>query len=487
VTLENSLRRAVAHIFYKNSRVTDTVVTKTSYREGQMLGMSAQRTAICMILSASLASCASQGQSSTAPMPPLARATDRGFLQRDALPTPIQHVIIIFQENRTPDYLFQGIPGADIATKAFDSEGQWVPLHQVSLAAGYDLGHGHGSFLKDYDNGKLDGFDRGMPPGEHLRPYGYAPPAEVKPYHEIALQYVLADHMFQSNQGPSFPAHFYIIAGRATDSALKPDIVAENPHDAVTGRGAPGGCDVPTTIVVDTINAASGSPGPQIYPCLDPLTLSDLLDAKGVSWRYYQNHAGAGLWRIYDAVRHVRYGPDYANVKWPSPRILTDIASGNLAGVTWVMPGDPWSDHAGHVSTTKGPAWVAAIVNAIGESKYWKNTAIFVTWDDWGGWYDHVKPPIDNYYELGLRVPLLVISPYAKRGYVSKAQHEFGSILAFTEETFGIPKGALQSSDRRADDLMDAFDFAQKPRSFYPIPSQPFFPGPNSDIDIEDP
>jgi phospholipase C len=123
----------------------------------------------------------------------------------------------------------------------------------------------------------------------------------------------------------------------------------------------------------------------------------------------------------------------------------------------------------------------------VGESRYWKTTAIFVTWDDWGGWYDHVKPPILNHDELGFRVPLLVISPYARHGYVSKVRHEFGSILAFAEETFGIPKGSLKSTDGRADDLMDAFDFTKPPRVFKRIPAPKFDPGSNLDLDAEDP
>jgi phospholipase C len=129
---------------------------------------------------------------------------------------------------------------------------------------------------------------------------------------------------------------------------------------------------------------------------------------------------------------------------------------------------------------------VAAIVNAIGTSPLWNTTAIFITWDDWGGWYDHVPPQRYNHYELGIRVPLVVVSPYAKHGYVSKAQHEFGSILAFTEETFGIPKGALHSTDGRADDLMDAFDFSQRPRTFTKIKAPRFHPGPKGAYD-EDP
>ncbi len=403
------------------------------------------------------------------------------------MPIPIRHVVIVFQENRTPDYLFQGLPGADISKTAIDSQGQPVRLRPVSLAAGYDLAHGHDSFVSDYDDGKMDGFDRGLPQKIHLRPFGYAPLSEVKPYHDMATQYVFGDHMFESNEGPSFPAHLYIISGRATDAALAPYYVAANPRVGDTKQGAPGGCDAPRTTTVETIDPQSGSAGPTPFPCFDPLVLSDLLDRKGVSWRYYQQTDGAGLWHAYDAVRHVRNGHDYANVVWPSTTVLTDIAQGRLADLSWIMPGDTWSDHAGKHGTAKGPSWVAAIVNAIGQSAYWKDTAIFVTWDDWGGWYDHVAPPIDNYYELGLRVPLIVIAPYARRGYVSKKQHEFASILAFTEETFGIPKGSLHGSDERADDLTDAFDFTQKARAFKRIDAPPFRPGADAGLDEEDP
>jgi phospholipase C len=198
--------------------------------------------------------------------------------------------------------------------------------------------------------------------------------------------------------------------------------------------------------------------------------LGDLLDGKGVSWRYYQHQLGSGLWHALDAVRHVRYGPDYANVVTPPQKILSDISNGRLEKVSWVMPSDAQhSDHSGSKGAG-GPSWVAAIVNKLGASKYWNHVAIFVTWDDWGGWYDHVPPPqMGNYYELGFRVPLVVISPYAKVAYVSHTQYEFGSILAFAEETYGIPKGSLGSTDVRANDLMDAFDFSQSPRPYVQI------------------
>jgi phospholipase C len=293
--------------------------------------------------------------------------------------------------------------------------------------------------------------------------------------------------MFQSNQGPSFPAHLYMISGTATDPSLFPYMVAENGENSVTGNAASAGCDAAKTTIVKTVNRVTGLLGPSPFPCFDRPALSDFLDAKGVPWRYYQSGSGAGWWHAFDAIRHVRYGPDYANVVWPSGTVLQDIASRRLAGVSWVMPADAWSDHPGKHSTTGGPVWVAAVVNAIGQSAYWNSTAIFITWDDWGGWYDHVKPPIKNAYELGFRVPLVVISPYARPRYVSKVDHEFGSILAFTEETFDISKGALGATDRRADDLRDAFDFTQKPRHFKRIAAPRFDPAQTIDFGEEDP
>jgi len=134
--------------------------------------------------------------------------------------------------------------------------------------------------------------------------------------------------------------------------------------------------------------------------------------------------------------------------------------------VSWITPTCANSDHAGCGSNT-GPSWVASLVNAIGKSPYWSSTAIFIFWDDYGGWYDDVPPPLVDYDGLGIRVPLLVISPYAKRGYVSHTQYEHGSILQFAEDRFGLPR--LAASDTRANSLDDCFDFNAPPRPFVPI------------------
>jgi phospholipase C len=409
-----------------------------------------------------------------------------------SLPTPIAHIVIIVQENRTPDYLFNGMLayGANIATSAVDSQGQVVALKPISLAAPYDLGHGHGSFIDDCDmqpsnTCKMDGFDKHIPPKYHLRPFGYAPQSEVQPYLDMATQYVFADNMFQTNQAGSFPAHQYMISGDASGEPATADGISSEPFSSKTGGQRPAGCDAPKLSVVNTIDPGTGSPGPTPFPCFERPTLSDLLDGQGVSWKYYQEGLGAGGWHAPDAISHIRYGADYQYVVTPPEKILYDIHHHKLPGVAWVMPADYYhSDHSGNRSTA-GPSWVAAVVNAVGQTAYWKSTAILIVWDDWGGWYDHVPPQQFNAYELCFRVPLVIVSAYAKRGasregYISHVQYEFGSILAFAEETFGISKGSLGSTDVRANDLSDAFDFTQQPRPFAVISAPPFSPKPDA-------
>jgi phospholipase C len=387
----------------------------------------------------------------------------------------IRHVVIIFQENRTPDNLFHGLRGADTARSGKNSRGQTVKLRPISLTAPYDISHKHDAFTTEYDDGKLDGFNNvyshckkgARCPAPGVRAYGYVPRHQVEPYFTMAERYAFADHMFQTNQGPSFPAHQYILSGTSTILDGSPLRAAENAY--TPERTFTGGCDSPPGSQVWLIDPA-GKENREVYPCFERQALIDLVEARsGLTWRYYQQHVGPSLWSGPDAIRHIRYSPAYkTHVLGPSSRVLTDIAAGHLANVVWVIPSVKSSDHAGQ-NDGSGPSWVASIVNAIGTSNYWDSTAIFVTWDDWGGWYDHVKPRLLNSYELGLRVPLIVISAYARKGYVSHKRHEFGSILKFTERAFRL--GSLGTTDVRADDLSDCFDFAQPPRKFRIIPA----------------
>jgi phospholipase C len=273
--------------------------------------------------------------------------------------------------------------------------------------------------------------------------------------------------MFQTNEGPSFPAHQYIISGTSTvanGSQLRASSNAVAPNGGFTG-----GCDSPlgsTVWLIDPLGAENQT----IYPCFERISLIDLIESKSLSWRYYVHHLGPGIWNGPDAIRNVRDSSEYStDVVSPPSSIISDVRNGQLANVVWVTPTAAASDHPG-LNKGLGPSWVASVVNAIGESGYWSDTAIFIAWDDWGGWFDHVKPPQYNSYELGFRVPLVVVSPYAKAHYVSHRQHEFGSILKFVEETFDL--GSLHTTDVRADDLSDCFDFSQTPTQFKSVPSR---------------
>jgi phospholipase C len=353
----------------------------------------------------------------------------------------ITHVVIIIEENRTFDNLFNGFPGADTVRAGYDHLGRQVPLVSAPLDGMGDWSHSTKYCSMAYDGGKMDGFDLDRPinTGQPSN-YSFVQASDVTTYWAMASQYSVSDRMFESECGPSFPSHQYLIAGQ---SGLDED----------PSSGGAWGCDTPI-------------PNP---PCFGYNSLGEDADAAGVSWRYYCVGEMAS-WDAYDAIRAVRYGPDWAaDISYPETNFLSDIKNGDLAAITWITPSCADSDHHGCIrpALADGPAWVASVVDAIGESPDWDSTAIFVTWDDWGGWYDHV-PPQQLYPDgLGFRVPLIVISPFARHGYVSHVTHEFGSILHFTEVTFDLP--SLGTRDATSDDLSDMFDFSQRPGVFTPF------------------
>jgi len=397
-----------------------------------------------------------------------------------------QHVVVIVQENRTPDNLFHDpvlmARGADIASSGLNSSGATVPLTSSPLAINYDLSHVHSSFVAMYDGGKMDAADK-IPAYCNLNPcppnpqYMYVQASDAGPYFQMAEQYTFGDRMFQTNQGPSFPAHQFILSGTSAPTATSNLFAAENP-----AGGA--GCAAAANSLVAIIDPG-GKESSQMYPCFEHPTLSDELDAKGISWRYYAPNASS-IWTAPNAIQHMCQaqtqngqlactGTTWSNVVIPPSQVLTDIANNQLPTVSWVIPAGQNSDHPGSVDANGGPSWVASIVNAIGNSSYWSNTTIILTWDDWGGWFDHVAPPKiindgtswGSGYAYGFRVPLIVISPYAKAAYISHTPHDFGSILNFIEQNFGLP--SLGYADSRADNLLDCFDFGQSPLQFHTI------------------
>ncbi|MBV9947245.1 MAG: hypothetical protein JOZ69_10390, partial [Myxococcales bacterium] len=385
----------------------------------------------------------------------------------------VKHVVLVIQENRSFDNLFNGFPGADTVRTGRRHDDSIVALHPVSLNTPVDLDHARQSFLNSYNGGRVNGFDTigTLPPqGSGDFAYAYVPPNEIAPYWDLARAFTLADRTFASVGAPSFPAHQYLIAGTAGRAIDNPDRTADDVFWW--------GCDSPAEVRVREIGPDGGADGPAVYPCFTYRTLADVMDEHRVTWRSYAPAADdlGSIWSGFDAIEHIRHGPDWSrNVVTPETRILTDIAGGVLPAMSWVTPDFRSSDHQTNRNAERppgeradpGPQWVASVDNAIGRSRYWNDTVVVVVWDDWGGWYDHVAPPQLDAMGLGFRVPMLVIGPYAKHGYVSHVQHEFGSILHFAEEVFALP--ALGTTDVRADDLDDCFDFTQRPQPFTAI------------------
>ncbi|MBV9719464.1 MAG: hypothetical protein JOZ77_09090 [Candidatus Eremiobacteraeota bacterium] len=401
--------------------------------------------------------------------------------------TYIQHVVIAIQENRSFDDFFATFPGADGTTygemkNPSGSGDVEVPLTEVNLIDPCDWGHSYKGFVSDYDGGKMDGFgnEGGGPkcPGKAAtQVYQYVNPQQLAPDWDIAQQYVLADHMFQTQGSGSFTAHQDLIAGATIINApTDTKSLVDFPSTIPWGCDAPKGTKTSLLVNLGTKLRDEYHKGP--FPCLTYDTMQTLLDAKGVSWKYYsppEPHGTGEYWNAFDAIQAVREGPEWKTNIASTNQFFTDISAGNLPSVSWIVPDNADSDHPATPSDT-GPSWIASIVNAVGQSSYWDSTAIIVVWDDWGGFYDHVPPPLrDNWGGLGFRVPMMVISPYAREaypsqpGYISHTQYEFGSILKFIENIWGL--GSLGTTDVRATSIVDCFDFTQSPRPFTTIPS----------------
>jgi hypothetical protein len=500
-------------------------------------------------------------------------------------PTPIQHVIIVVQENRTPDNLFQDPNlmnnGADIS--------RFSDAVAVPLGSCWDIGHSHGTttttgWEREYaDQQSGQGFCNDKISVNNCKSYPTCAPdtyventsqdKTIQPYWDIAENYSFANYFFQTNEGPSFPAHQFLLSGTSAPvsfgdpSGLYEDFDAENTAGMKAGYDFfdDAGCIATTSplATAEDVNSAGTEglyytpPAPinyPGYPCYEHHTLTDLLEnAKpALSWRWYAYSRPAGIWNAPSAISHicgVNPGGTCPNADWNDNVDLTDTdifldvndinthGRCNLANVSWVIPDGNWSDHPGGMNHG-GPDWVTSIVNAVGNSpcknsdgsSYWESTAIIITWDDWGGFYDHVPPyevivdqpgTFGSGYVAGFRVPLLVVSAYSpKKGYISGPcvpstdginngdvclnnkppyWHDAGSILNFTEYVMGLPQGGIsQTPSWNYDDfwapdywangscgrnqqlcpfgLSDFFNFKQSPNSFTniaPITYQP--------------
>ena len=437
-----------------------------------------------------------------------------------------RHIIVIFQENRTPDNFFQGLcvppfgsstscSTTPTATQYNIQTRDWLDRHSstgvtqpspLPLVTDYDLYHMHWAWLVQCDkdiNGAcmMDGVGDipcrpasaciGVPHPQ----FRYVDNSDgiLNPYLQLATQYGWANYMFQTNQGPSFPAHQFIF-GATSAPGLKEDHAGTFASANPLGSGNEAGCAADPGAAVQLIDAFGvEDPVNTMFPCFEHQTMSDLLDRKGISWKYYSPGPN-GIWTAPNAISHICRAKGQActgplwhnNVDLKPADVLTDISNCQLRQVSWVIPTGDNSDHSGD-TTGGGPSWVASIVNAIGNSwtnsghqcDYWGNhtqdsTAILITWDDWGGWYDHEPPQLlgfpEGAYQYGFRIPLIVVSAYTPVHLINNEQHDFGSMIRFVQHNFGIREGALSFADSRATTDLTAFFKLQKaPRAFKTI------------------
>lgn len=364
----------------------------------------------------------------------------------------IKHIVFLVKENRTFDHYFGTFPGADGATSGTISTGDVIPLGHAPDRTPRDISHSFNSAVTAIDGGLMDKFDLipgGNQNGDYLA-YTQYTEDDIPNYFAYARNFTLADAFFSSLTGPSFPNHLYTV-GAQSGGAIN------NPSNA-NGRW---GCDSPDNSRVQVMDD-DGNITPE-YPCFDFQTLADTLEARGKSWKYYAPGQGQSgyIWSALDAIAHIRLTSLWEEHVVPTSQFVADALNGNLPAVSWLVVGSGLSEHP-PASVCAGENWTVEQINAVMEGPNWNSTAIFLTWDDFGGFYDHVPPPVVDNFGFGPRVPFLIISPYAKPGYISHTRYEFSSLLKFVEVRFGLE--SLTARDAAANDLFDSFDFQQDPR-----------------------
>jgi phospholipase C len=380
----------------------------------------------------------------------------------------IKHIVIFIKENRSFDNYFGKFPGATGATSGTTSTGAVVPLVPAPDIEPSDLCHAYNCSITAMDNGKMDLFDQmsnpdpeyPLPP--NLRSYDQFSENGIPNYWAYAKTYTLADHMFSSLAGPSFPNHLYTIA--AQSGGLISSAFSSLPGQTYTLLSA-WGCDSPDYAVAQILSPTSPQTITRAYPCFDFLTLGDLVDQASnpsITWKSYAPSEGQEgyYWNTYSAISHIRYGPDWSENVVPDTRFVTDAQNGHLPSLSWVVTPPDVSDHP-RQSVCAGENDTVAKINAIMQGPQWGSTAILLTWDDFGGYYDSVAPPQITTFGLGIRLPLLIISPYAQPAYISHTVYSFESLLSFAENILGVPP--LMQADVTANNLGDSFNFAQTP------------------------
>jgi phospholipase C len=364
----------------------------------------------------------------------------------------IKHIVFLVKENRTFDNYFGTFPGVDGATSGTISTGDVIPLGQAPDRTPRDISHSFQSAVKAIDGGAMDQFDLipgGNVNGDYLS-YTQYTENDMPNYFAYARTFVLGDAFFSSLTGPSFPNHLYTVGAQSGGAINNPT------------SGGVWGCDSPPNATVQIME--DDGTLTRAYPCFDFTTLADSLEAKGLTWKYYAPGQGQSgyIWSALDAIAHIRMTDLWTQHVVPTTDFVQDATNGTLPAVSWVVVGSGLSEHP-PASVCVGENWTVQQINAVMEGPDWNSTAVFLTWDDFGGFYDHVAPPVVDNFGFGPRVPFLIISPWVRSGFIDHTTLEFSSVLKFVEERFGLDP--LTARDAQSNDLIEAFDFTQ-----YPLP-----------------
>ena len=429
----------------------------------------------------------------------------------------IRHIIIIMQENRSFDSYFGTFPGADGIPMTRGKPSVCVPdpatrrcvaphIDHANVNGGGP--HGVASATADVAGGKMDGFIAQAELGRRgcLDPtdpactnasvpdvMGYHAGSDIPNYWTYARDFVLEDHMFEPNASWSLPAHLFLVSEWSADCTRH-----DNPSSCVNSLQTRRR-DHPPNRPAYYGGKTSSTP---VYAWTD---LTYLLYRAHVSWRYYvvsgsepdcendealtcapvfQSSNTPGIWNPLPWFDTVKADGQLGNIE-SAERFYAAAASGTLPAVSWVVPSSAVSEHP-PAPVSWGQSYVTSLVDAVMRSPDWSSTAIFLAWDDWGGFYDHVRPPVVDENGYGLRVPAIVISPYAKEGYVDHQVLSFDAYDKFIEDDFlggqrldpatdgrPDPRPSVREREAILGNLVDDFDFGQSPRPPVMLPVHP--------------
>lgn len=345
---------------------------------------------------------------------------------------PIRHIVIIVRENHSFDNLFGRFPGAD-GTTTGKAGGKIVKLTVTPDQMEQDLGHGGNAALQAVDNGKMDAFNtvaNAMQKGQDVA-YSQFLPSEIPNYWRYAERFSLADHFFSTVLASSFPNHLVTVAGESGNAVWNPKVY---------GKVKSWGCDSSkATWVLWYRKGQSGT----TWPCYNMRTLADEANAAHIDWRYYAATIGhfGYIWSTLDAIRHIRFSKQWQTNVLPYQQFAGDAEHNRLPALSWLTTDLPLSDHP-LASMCASENWAVEQINAVMRSSDWWHTVIILTWDDFGGFYDHVPPPERTRYQLGPRVPLIVISPFARPHFIDGRTFDFRSIVKFVEQSYTLPHQA---------------------------------------------